>query len=109
MVVGKIKTLILGAGGMLGKELSKVFPNAIKFTRSEIDITDEDRVLSMIENINPDVVVNAAAYTNVDGCEETIKSLHSMLTAELLSILQGAVPVKEQPLYIIVPITFSTA
>ncbi len=70
MVVGKIKILILGAGGMLGKELSKVFPNAIKFTRSEIDITDEDRILSMIENINPDVVVNAAAYTNVDECED---------------------------------------
>lgn len=70
MVVGKIKILILGAGGMLGKELSKVFPNAIKFTRSEIDITDEDRILSMIENINPDVVVNAAAYTNVDDDKE---------------------------------------
>ena len=55
---------------MLGKELSKVFPNAIKFTRSEIDITDEDRILSMIENINPDVVVNAAAYTNVDDDKE---------------------------------------
>jgi len=70
MVVGKIKTLILGAGGMLGKELSKVFPDAIKFTRSEVDITDEDRVRLTIEKIKPEVVVNAAAYTNVDGCED---------------------------------------
>jgi dTDP-4-dehydrorhamnose reductase len=70
MVVGKIKTLIFGVGGMMGKELSKVFPDAIKFTRSEIDITDEDRVRLTIEKIKPDVVVNAAAYTNVDGCED---------------------------------------
>jgi dTDP-4-dehydrorhamnose reductase len=70
MVVGKIKTLILGAGGMLGMELSKVFPDAIKFTRSEIDITDEDHVHLTIEKIRPEVVVNAAAYTNVDGCED---------------------------------------
>ncbi len=70
MVVGKIKTLILGSGGMLGKELNKVFLDAIKFTRSELDITDEDRVRLVIEKLKPDVVVNAAAYTNVDGCEE---------------------------------------
>lgn len=70
MVVGEIKTLILGARGMLGKELSEVFPDAIKFTRSEFDITDEERVHLTIEKIKPDVVVNAAAYTNVDGCED---------------------------------------
>lgn len=54
----------------MGKELSKVFPDAIKFTRSELDITDEDRVSLTIEKIKPDVVVNAAAYTDVDGCED---------------------------------------
>ena len=57
MVVGEIKTLIIGASGMLGKELSEVFPDAIKFTRSELDITDEDRVRLTIEKIKPDVVI----------------------------------------------------
>lgn len=70
MVVGEIKTLILGSGGMLGTELSKAFPDAIKITRSELDITNEDSIRTMIEEIKPDIVINAAAYTNVDGCEE---------------------------------------
>jgi len=69
MVVGEIKTLILGAGGMLGRDLSKVFPDAVKLTHTELNITDEARVCSTIEEIRPDVVINAAAYTNVDGCE----------------------------------------
>ena len=70
VVVGKIKTLILGAGGMLGKDLSKVFPDAVQLTHSELDITDEAKVSSTIEKIRPEIVINAAAYTNVDGCED---------------------------------------
>ena len=41
VVVGEIKTLIIGAGGMLGKDLSTFFPDAVKLTHSELDITDE--------------------------------------------------------------------
>lgn len=70
VVVGEIKTLIIGAGGMLGKDLSTFFPDAIKLTHSELDITDEARVQSVIGDLKPDVVINAAAYTNVDGCED---------------------------------------
>jgi len=70
MVVGEIKTLILGVTGMLGMELSKVFPDAITFSRSALDITNEDRVRLTIEGIKPDVVINAAAYTDVDECED---------------------------------------
>ena len=70
MVVGEIKTLIIGAGGMLGMELCKAFPDAITLSHSALDITDEYRVRLTIEEIKPDVVINAAAYTNVDGCED---------------------------------------
>lgn len=55
---------------MLGKDLSKVFPDTIKLTHSELDITDEAQVSSTIERIKPEIVINAAAYTNVDGCED---------------------------------------
>jgi dTDP-4-dehydrorhamnose reductase len=55
---------------MLGKELSKIFLDAIKFTRSELDIADENSVRLTIEKIKPDVVVNEAAYTNFDRCED---------------------------------------
>jgi len=70
MVVGKIKTLILGAGGMLGSDLCRVFPDAVMLKHSDLDITDKEAVISSIKEIGPDVVINAAAYTDVDGCED---------------------------------------
>jgi dTDP-4-dehydrorhamnose reductase len=68
--VAEIKTLILGAGGMLGSDLCKVFPNAVKMTHNELDIMDKERAIETIGDIEPDVVINAAAYTDVDGCED---------------------------------------
>lgn len=70
MVVGTIKTLIIGANGMLGSDLCKMFPYAVKLTHKDLDITNRSRVITCITKIRPDVVINAAAYTNVDGCED---------------------------------------
>ncbi len=70
MVVGKIKTLILGAGGMLGTDICSVFTNAVKLTHDDIDIADKAQVIETIKRVGPDVVINAAAYTDVDGCED---------------------------------------
>ena len=69
-MVGEIKILILGAGGMLGMDLCKVFPDAVRLTHSGLDITDKERVIERIEEVKPDVIINAAAYTDVDGCED---------------------------------------
>lgn len=70
MVVGAIKTLILGADGMLGSDLCRVFSDAIHFTHGDLDITNKEDVIRIIKEIAPDVVINAAAYTNVDECED---------------------------------------
>ena len=70
MVVGEIKTLIFGAGGMLGTELCVVFPNAVKLAHNDLDIRDREKVIETIEMNEPDVVINAAAYTAVDDCED---------------------------------------
>jgi dTDP-4-dehydrorhamnose reductase len=70
MVVGEIKTIIFGANGMLGNDLCKFFPDSIKFGHKDVDITDLDKVTDTLAEIRPDVVINAAAYTNVDGCED---------------------------------------
>jgi len=69
MVVEKIKTLILGADGMLGHDLQKVFPDAVSRGR-DLDITDEAAISAFIRELSPDLVINAAAYTDVDGCED---------------------------------------
>ena len=62
--------MILGAGGMLGSDLCRVFPDAVMLKHSDIDITDREDVIGTIEEIGPDVVINAAAYTDVDSCED---------------------------------------
>ena len=61
--------VILGAFGMLGHALQEVFPDAI-FQGRDLDITDRSRVRSYLRETEPAVVINAAAYTDVEGCEE---------------------------------------
>jgi len=55
---------------MLGTDLQANFPQAISFTHAELDITDKNAVFSIIDGLRPELVINAAAYTKVDDCEE---------------------------------------
>lgn len=72
-VSGALVPLVLGAGGMLGRELARVleeaFPATVSATRAEADVTDRFRLAAEVERLRPDVVINCAAYTDVDGCE----------------------------------------
>jgi len=65
--------LVLGAGGMLGRAVTEAleeeYPGTISATRAEADVTDRFRLEAEIERLRPDVVINCAAYTDVDGCE----------------------------------------
>lgn len=63
------KVLILGAHGMLGYDLQRVFPGAV-LRGHDLDITDAKKVTDAIREIKPTLVINAAAYTDVDGCED---------------------------------------
>jgi dTDP-4-dehydrorhamnose reductase len=64
------KTILFGSDGMLGHALHDVFPYSRLITHGEVDITDADAVMKIVRQLNPDTVINAAAYTDVDGCED---------------------------------------
>ena len=67
-----MKVLITGSNGMLGHDLIDVLDGKhelIKTTSKSLDITDKDKVKDYIVNEHPDMVINSAAYTDVDGCE----------------------------------------
>jgi len=62
--------LVVGANGMLGHDLMKELPGEVQgIDLPDIDITSLESVQEVIERLKPRVVVNAAAYTDVDGCE----------------------------------------
>ncbi len=63
--------LVVGAAGQLGVDLLDVLrgADAIGLARSELDITDAAKVSAALDEIAPDVVINAAAYTAVDAAE----------------------------------------
>ncbi len=68
-----MKILILGAKGNLGSQLAKIFSESDEVTawgRGEIDITDRELILKKIQDIKPELVINAAAYNAVDKCED---------------------------------------
>lgn len=70
-----MKLLITGSKGQLGIELFNQLTDKkqIKIIETDIDnldITDQKQVFGLIHNEKPDVIINCAAYTNVDACEE---------------------------------------
>lgn len=69
-----MKFLITGAGGQLGREWGETLrQKKLDFTAcdsAELDITDTDRIRAVIKSEDPDVIINCAAYTDVEGAED---------------------------------------
>jgi dTDP-4-dehydrorhamnose reductase len=69
-----VKLLVTGAAGMLGRDVMLAAGNAghqvVGYGHAELDVADEAGVNAKIEGERPDVVINCAAWTDVDGAEE---------------------------------------
>ncbi|MFL5826473.1 MAG: dTDP-4-dehydrorhamnose reductase [Thermoleophilaceae bacterium] len=72
-----MKVLVTGAGGMLGSDVVRAarFVNheVVPVAHQELDIADADAVRALFESEQPNVVVNCAAYTDVDGAEDDLE------------------------------------
>ena len=69
------KIAVTGANGQLGKAVIEEYANdtqaeVIALTHQDMPIESLDAVLKGIESEKPDVIINCAAYTDVDGCEK---------------------------------------
>jgi dTDP-4-dehydrorhamnose reductase len=66
-----MRVTILGATGLLGKALIREWKEdeVIGFGSKDVDVRDAAHVRKVIEQTHPEWIVNAAAYTDVDGCE----------------------------------------
>ena len=67
-----MKILLLGHKGMLGSDLLlklNMEHEVVGMDKEEIDIVSAKECVNAIKNTEPNIVINAAAYTNVDACE----------------------------------------
>ena len=66
------RVLVTGSLGQLGRDLVDMLSGIYDVTGvdiDELDITDRKAALSLVVSRQPDVLIHAAAYTDVDGCE----------------------------------------
>jgi dTDP-4-dehydrorhamnose reductase len=78
---GSPRILIVGNAGQLGKELEKSFAgfgSISGFDRETFDLADADSTRALVGRVEPDVILNAAAYTAVDKAESEEKLAYAI-------------------------------
>lgn len=71
----------MGAGGMLGKMVVQKAPPAfdvLALTKAQADISNPSKTAEVLDQLNPGVVINCGAVTDVDGCEGTPQTAESV-------------------------------
>ena len=96
------RILVTGANGQLGSEMRKlgaVSPNEYIFTDvAELDITDKAAVMAFAEQTKIDVIVNCAAYTNVDKAEDD-EAIAELINATAVRTLAAAANAQDATLF----------
>jgi dTDP-4-dehydrorhamnose reductase len=69
-----VKVLLIGANGQLGSDLKKVFAAAgdevVALTHTQMDVCDPERVAAAVAEVQPQLVLNTAAFHKVEECEK---------------------------------------
>ncbi|MHB2016583.1 MAG: dTDP-4-dehydrorhamnose reductase [Candidatus Xenobia bacterium] len=78
--------VVLGGSGQVGGAISARLPDAVAVARPQVDYTDLPGVVSLLDRHRPSVVINGAAYTQVDQAEsdcDTAQKVNAELPAAL--------------------------
>jgi len=99
-----VKLLVTGAAGMLGRDVMLAAGNAghdvVGFGHSELDITDGAGVEKKLGLERPDVVINCAAWTDVDGAEEVEEAAMEINGAGAGNLAAAAAAVDASVVYV---------
>ena len=107
MISSPEKVLITGCHGLLGQKLvgvlkathriygvdlgtSTIFSDQTSFHYFPLDITEEKSVKELVRVIKPDVIINTAAYTDVDGCEKSPELCFRVNVGGVKNLVQAA-------------------
>lgn len=76
------KILLFGKRGQLGKELCKILTTTstelFAYSSQEINVSNTRQLQYLIQEIKPQLIINASAYTNVDRAEEEVELAKSV-------------------------------
>jgi len=87
-----LRYLVTGATGQLGRALVDRLGDDVVWAggSAELDVRDEEAVDRVVRGARPDVVINAAAYNNVDGAETDVLDALAVNAAGPLHLARGA-------------------
>lgn len=75
------RILIVGNAGQLGRELESIFAGVgpiVAVDRESVDLADADQTRALVRRAEPDIILNAAAYTAVDRAESEPEIAHAI-------------------------------
>jgi len=87
------KVLVTGAKGQVGSELVKLAPagfTVIGLGSAQLDITDQNQVNAVVALHQPDLIINAAAYTSVDKAESDAGTAYAVNELAVAWLAQAA-------------------
>lgn len=88
--------LVTGARGQLGASvvagLSETH-EVVALDRTRLDLTDQTAVFDVVENRRPDVIINCAAYNDVDGSEDDAETAFAVNALAVRSLARSAIQV----------------
>ena len=77
--IKELRWLIMGADGQLGRAFKEILTQSgitfLPLNRHQLDICDEEKIVSLFKSESPDVILNAAAWTKVDEAERHRKEV----------------------------------
>jgi dTDP-4-dehydrorhamnose reductase len=87
----KLRLLVTGSDGLVGQSILPALGeefDVVPYVESQWDICDRKKSEAVIADVGPDVLLNLAAITNVDGCEEQ-EELAFRVNGEAAGLLAG--------------------
>jgi dTDP-4-dehydrorhamnose reductase len=88
-----MRVMVTGAGGQLGAAITREFSRDCDMRpldRLALDITDEAAVAAAVSEMQPDVIVNCAAFNDVDGAEDNAQAALAVNGFGVLALARAA-------------------
>lgn len=75
-----MRIIITGGDGQLGRELGQIFKKeghtVFQYSKQQLDITDRGQIREILKRIEPEIIINTAAFTKVDLCETELEKAY---------------------------------